>query len=340
MRMARGSWQRLGIVASLLIVAGLLGGCSAPMSTVDPASDHADNIQGLYKLVFYLAVVVFVGVMAASIVFTIAFRDRPGREAKQIHGNTRLEVIWTLIPVIIVVIIAVPTFDTLFAIAEEPPEDAIEVEVIGHQWWFEFRYPEYDIITANELHLPVGRTASFKLTSADVLHSFWVPQMGGKVDLVTGHENILSFTPTEARPEAYLGQCVEFCGTSHANMRFRVFVHEESDFEAWAQNQAADRTPRTGAAADGETIFLRQACIGCHTVGGTTAGARVGPDLTHVGARTTLAAGIMENTPENMARWIRDSAAIKPGSLMPAFPAATLPDADLQAIVTYLQSLQ
>lgn len=343
--MPRGAWRRVATIAALSLLASMLAGCAlsgadAPMSTVRPASDHAREIQSLYKLVFYLAVIVFVGTMAASLWFTLAFRDNGRRQARQFHGNARLEVLWTIIPVVIVIIIAVPTFDRIFAIGEDPPADAIKVEVIGHQWWFEFRYPELGITTANEIHLPVGRAATFSLKSDDVIHSFWVPQLFGKVDLVPGHENHVWFTPDTVRDEPYLGQCMELCGLSHANMRFRVFIDQPAAFDTWAKTQAAARTTPTGANATGEAAFLKQACIGCHTVQGTTAAGKIGPNLTHVGGRATLAAGIMPNTPENMAKWIRNSLDFKPGSKMPPHPAATLSDADLQAIVGYLQALK
>jgi cytochrome c oxidase subunit 2 len=316
-----------------------LAACSAPQTTIEPRSDYGDSVQGVYIIVFWLAVIVFVAVMLATIVFALMYRERPGREAKQIHGNTRLEVVWTLIPVVIVVIIAVPTFNSMAETTADPPPEALQVEAIGHQWWFEFSYPELGITTANELHLPVDRAASFVIRSDDVIHSFWVPQLAGKVDMVPGHANDLWFTPNT--PGEYLGQCAEFCGTSHALMRFRVFVHEAADFEAWARNEAAERLePADASIADAEAIFLQQACVGCHTVSGTSAAGRVGPDLTHVGARTTIAAGTLTNDPEgdNLARWIRNAPDVKPGSLMPAFPE--LSDEDLQSIVTYLQSLE
>jgi len=310
------------------------------MSTIDPQGDHAETVLSVYELVFWLAAVVFVGVLAATIFFSFAFKERPGRVAKQIHGNTRLEVVWTLIPVIIVVVIAVPTFDAISKTSgAEAPDGALQVTATGHQWWFEFEYPELGITTANELHVPVDRAVDFTLHSEDVIHSFWVPRLAGKVDMVPGHENHLWFTPTEARDEPYLGQCAEYCGTSHANMRFRVYVHSQADFDAWAANEAAERrAPSEDLAVRGEEVFTSQACIGCHTVRGTTAAGQIGPDLTHVGNRGTIASGIIENTPENMAEWIRDSQSVKPGSLMPSFPA--LSEEDLQAIVAYLQSLE
>ena len=339
-RVARGLLRRVGLVASLTLLAVAFASCTDPQSTINPRSDYGDTIQGIYTLVFWLAAIVFVAVLLATIVFSFAFREKPGRVAKQIHGNTRLEVVWTLIPVILVVVIAVPTFDAISKTSgADAPSDALQVNVIGHQWWFEFEYPELGITTANEIHVPVDRPVEFTLLSEDVIHSFWVPQLAGKVDLVPGHENNLWFTPNEARAEPYLGQCAEYCGTSHANMRFRVYVDSVADFDAWTANEAAERAaPTEDLAVRGEEVFLSQACIGCHTVGGTTAAGQIGPNLTHVGNRSTIASGTIANTPEEMARWIRDSASVKPGSLMPSFPQMS--EEDLQAIVAYLQSLE
>ena len=340
--MGQFSGMRRAIAAAAFVLLAFgLAACSAPQTTIEPRSDYADSVQSVYVIVFWLAAIVFVAIMLATIVFALMFRERPGREAKQFHGNARLEVLWTLIPVIIVVVIAVPTFNSLAETSAAPPAEALQVEVIGHQWWFEFRYHDVggtdEIISASELHLPVNRAVNFTLTSNDVIHSFWVPQLAGKVDLVPGHTNDLWFIPNT--PGEYLGQCAEFCGDSHALMRFRVFVHSETDFEAWAQNEAADAVaPADEVLTAAQSVFLANACIGCHTVKGTTAVGVVGPNLSHVGARTTLAAGIMDNTSDDMERWIRNAPSIKPGSIMPAFP--TLSDTDLRAIVAYLQSLK
>lgn len=314
------------------------------MSTVQPASDHADQIQSLYKIVFYLAAIVFVVIMVVSVWFTVGFRDNGKRTARQFHGNARLEVVWTIVPVLIVIIISIPTFNTIFAIAAEPPADAVKVDVIGHQWWFEFRYLDADgkatITTANEMHVPAGRAVSVTLKSDDVIHSFWVPQLFGKTDMMPGHENHLWFTAHEPRAEGYIGQCMELCGFSHANMRFRIFVDSATDYETWARKEASARSLPSGAATAGEAAFLKAPCTVCHTIQGTTAVGKIGPNLTHVGGRTTLAAGIMPDTPENMTKWIRNPLDFKPGSKMPAHPAALVNDQDLQAIVAYLQSLK
>ena len=316
--------------------------CSDPQTTIEPKSDYADAVQGVYVIVFWLAAIVFVAVLAAILVISIVFRERPGREAQQFHGNTRLEVLWTLIPVVIVVIMAVPTFKALADTTKPPPAEALEITVVGHQWWFEFQYVESGIVTANELHIPVDRPVSFTLLSDDVIHSFWVPQLAGKVDLVPGHANVLWFTPNEARAEPYLGQCAEFCGMAHANMRFRVYVETPADFDAWVANELSDAAePVDEALVAGQQLFLSNACIGCHTIKGTTAAGTIGPNLTHVGSRATIAAGILDNTtPDDMVRWIMNADREKPGVvLMPAFEE-TLSGDEIRSIVAYLQSLK
>lgn len=336
MRSSGSSARRLVAFSVLLLFVLFAVACDEPQSTVVPKSDTAQQVHDLYLLVFWLGMIVFVGVTLAVFGFAIAFRERAGRQARQIHGNTRLEILWTFIPVVILVVMAVPTFQTIVDTTGDAPEGALEIVATGHQWWFEFEYPGQGVITANELHIPVDRPVSIRLKSVDVIHSFWAPQLSGKVDMVPGHENHLFFTPNEVGE--YLGQCAEFCGTSHANMRFRVFVDTQADFDAWVASLQQERIqPADELAVAGEQVFTTGACIGCHTLRGTIAAARVGPDLTHVGGRTTLAAGIMDNTPENMARWLRNPPGVKPGSLMPNL---NLTEDQIQQLVAYLESLQ
>lgn len=336
MRSSGTSARRLVALSLLLFIALFAVACNDPQSTVLPKSDNADRVHDLYLLVFWLGMFVFVGVTAAAVILGFVFRERAGRQAQQIHGNTRLEVVWTFIPVVILVVMAVPTFQTIVDTTGDAPDDALVVLARGHQWWFEFEYPELGLITANELHIPVDRAVSVRLQSNDVIHSFWVPQLSGKVDMVPGRENHLFFTPNEAGE--YLGQCAEFCGLSHANMRFRVFVESPADFDAWVASTQQDAIePTDELALAGQQEFTTGACIGCHAVRGTIAAARVGPELTHVGSRTTIASGIMDNTPENMARWLRNPPAVKPGSKMPDL---NLTEDQIQRLVAYLESLK
>ena len=328
---------------ALPLLALAAAACSAPQTTTDPQSDFADTVQSIYLLVTILAAIVFVVIMVLVVVIAVTFRERPGREARQFHGNTRLEVIWTIIPVVIVTIIAVPTFFAIADTTKPPPDEALMIEVTGHQWWFEFEYLDLGLVTANEIHIPAGVPVSFNLVSDDVIHSFWVPQLAGKVDMLPGHQNNLWFTPhlTAVRDEPYLGQCAEFCGLSHANMRFRVYVDTPEDFDAWVAAQKADRAPpATEAIAAGEQLFLASACIGCHTIQGTTAAGVIGPNLSHIASRGTIAAGIMPNDRENLIRWISNPDEQKPGVvLMPAFEESMTQE-QIASLADYLLSLK
>ena len=342
-----GSRQAIIIIASLVIVGiltwatyeGFAGSVDTPQTTFIPKSIQGVQVRDVYMLIFILAGIVFFAIMAVTLTFSLLYRERPGQVARQFHGNSRLEVVWTLIPVIIVVIMAVPTFSVMQQQAQNPPADALQVIAIGHQWWFEFQYPELGITTANELHVPVDRAVYVTLESKDVIHSFWVPQLSGKIDMVPGHKNHLWFTPTEVRPEAYLAQCAEFCGVSHANMRFRVFVQSAGDFDTWSKNVKADRVaPASDIAKAGEAQFTASGCIGCHTVqGNPTAAGKLGPNLTHFGARSTMASGLMDNNPENVRRWLANPQAVKPGVLMPNLQ---LSQEALDKLVPYLEGLK
>jgi cytochrome c oxidase subunit 2 len=327
-------WRFLPLLFLLLF--GMIGCEQSPQTTITPVTDFGREINSLYLLVTVLAAFVFITVEGALLYAVFRFRARPGDgQPRQIHGNTRLEIAWTLAPALILVVIAVPTIRTIFATQTEPPPNALRVRVIGHQWWWEFQYPDLGIVTANELHLPTGRPVALSLESADVIHSFWVPKLGGKRDAIPNRVNHLWFTIDE--PGVYLGQCAEYCGTQHANMRMRVIVQTPAEFEQWVQAQKTVPQPTTAEAQQGAQLFARSACVGCHTVAGTPAQGKQGPDLTHVGSRTTLAAGIIPNTPENLARWLKDPQAIKPGNKMPTLG---LSDADIRLLVAYLTSLK
>ncbi len=235
---------------------------------------------------------------------------------------------------IIVTSIAVPTIKTIFTIDAPAPKEALRIEVIGHQWWWEVRYPDLGIGTANEVHLPANQAISLVLKSADVIHSFWSPQIGGKRDLIPGKVNYLTFTVDD--PGEYPGQCAEFCGTSHANMRLMVIAQTRDQFQAWAAAQKLVPAPPTGEMARGTQAFLAGGCLACHTIQGVSGG-MIGPNLTHFGSRKTLAAGILKNSPENLAKWLRDPPAMKPGALMPKLP---LTDEQVTTLVSYLGALK
>lgn len=325
----------LVLVAVLL----LLTGCSGPFpqSVFAPKSDFSTAVDGLFWNIFWWAVVVFLIVETLLVVAIVRYRARPGAAPpKPVHGHTALEIGWTLAPALILVFIAVPTMRTIFATAGRAPEGALRVEVIGHQWWWEYRYPTLDISTSNELHLPVGTPIQVEMTSADVIHSFWVPALGGKRDLTQGRTTRIAFRADSSGE--YWGQCAEFCGTSHANMRLRVVVQPDSAFQRWVDRQrGAPVAPAKGSPEEkGQQIFRRSACIGCHTIAGVSPG-KVGPDLSHLGSRATIAGALFPNTSESLHRWIANAPSLKPGALMPPqhFSAE-----DLAALVAYLQSLK
>jgi cytochrome c oxidase subunit 2 len=334
-------------VLGLALVALALFGCTpapscppdiCPQTTVWPQSDLAHKIQDIYVLLFWLSVFVAVLVEGALIVTMFKYKSRTTDTGRppQIHGNTALEIGWTIAPAVILVIITVPTLQLLFEMRGAPPSNALQVEAIGHQWWWEFRYPDSNIVTANEVRVPVGQPVNFQLRSADVIHSFWVPAMAGKLDLTPGHRHDLYFTPQSTGE--FFGQCTEFCGLQHANMRFRMVVEQPADYQAWVQRQQQPQ-PREAAqdVKAGQDTFTRAGCIACHTIEGTTAAGVIGPNLTHVGSRTTIAAGILDNNHDNLYAWIRDPQAIKPGNLMPNL--FLNPD-DANAIAQYLTSLK
>lgn len=328
------------VVPAFLIGILILQACGGdhPQSTLAPSSDVARSIDGLFRTIVWWALGVLVVVAVALFYTLVRFRERPGGERpKPIHGHTVLEIGWTLPPAIILIAIAIPTIQTIFVIDRPPETEALVIEATGHQWWWEFHYPESGIVTANEAHIPVGRTVDFRLRSADVLHSFWVPKLGGKRDMVPGRENMLWFTADSAGD--YWGQCAEYCGTDHALMLFRIIADEPDQFDAWLASEAQPaETPDDDAARRGRRVFTGNACVGCHTVRGTAeVGAVFGPDLTHIGSRTTIGAGILENTRENLERWLRETQEVKPGNLMPQI---SLTDEEIRDLAAYLMSLR
>jgi cytochrome c oxidase subunit 2 len=247
---------------------------------------------------------------------------------------------WTVIPVLIVVILFLATARIIFAIQDAPkPKTALDVTVIGHQFWWEFRYPKYGVVTANELHIPVSSNVApeatfLKLTSADVNHSFWIPQLSGKTDLIANHVNTMWVDPTATG--LYLGQCAQFCGSQHALMLLRVYVDTPAQFDAWIKNQQQPALQESAVKA-GRRVFETQACMNCHTISGTAATGRFGPDLTHFMSRQTLASGVIENNPTSLRQWIKSPDTFKRGALMPAMQ---LSDEQLDQVTAYLETLR
>ncbi len=434
-----GTLRQRRVVSALLLGALALGlaacGGVYPNSTFSHNTDFNTSTDALWDTLLAWGTGVFIAVEAGLIYTIFRYRRRPGgKTPEQVHGNTTLEITWTVIPAIILMIIAIPTVRTIFKTQAKAAPNALQVQVIGHQWWWEFRYPEYGITTANELYLPIGRTANFELKTYDVLHAFWIPQMGGKRDLISNRSNFLWFTPNADLPSsAWNGFCAEYCGTSHANMRFRTFTVTPDEFAKWVAHQqqpavfpiasvvpaaavapavaapaGAKRVPpqpvvakvadsvavpappsvpiwtfpqdrmdaefaatkpsmpvppgllfdgsvlARGDAERGRQIYSRSACIGCHVIKGNPMSMGViGPNLTHVATRHTIASGLYVNDPMHMALWIKNAPHLKPGSIMPTIGKGLydpvrkntitmggLTDAEIADVVAYLQALK
>ena len=436
-------------LASVAILTGLalaIAACGSygkgyPNSTFNNTTEFNTAIKSLWDKLLFWGTLVFILVEAILLYTIVRFRRRSdGDEPQHVHGNTALEIAWTIAPAVILTFIAIPTVRTIFRTQARAVPNALQVEVVGHQWWWEFRYPQYTtrtptgkvdtLVTANDLYLPIGRTVNFTLRTKDVLHSFWIPQLGGKRDLISNHTNYLWFTPdTSLRTTAFNGSCNEYCGASHANMRFRTFVVTPTEFDGWVQHQlgpaafaaapaapatpppadttraagaptrpasatpgpvpvtpavavapqptgytfpmdslpdyASPKTPTpvglsfpdniTGDAQRGAEQFARSACIGCHTVRGTIAASPIGPNLTHIATRSTIAAGIYPNDARHLRLWIKNARLMKPGVAMPTLglgqrdpiTGATvsqslggLSDQQIADIVAYLQALR
>lgn len=308
----------------------------------DPVSPPAEGIRSLSFLVMGIAAGIFVVVTAVLFYCVWRFRARDGDDVEppQVYGSNQIEWSWTIVPVLIVLVLFLATARTINELqASDVPPEALRVTIVGHQWWWEIKYPDLGVVTANELHLPVSRDgarkpAYLRLESADVIHSFWIPQLSGKTDVVPNRQNLMWMEPNATG--VFLGQCAEFCGTQHAKMLLRVVVHEPGEFDAWV---AAQKQPAAvaDAAAAGRSVFQSTACINCHTVNGTNANGRFGPDLTHLMSRTTIASGAALNTPENLRAWVDSPDHFKPGVLMPAMK---LDDGDLDKLTAYLLTLK
>jgi len=351
----------LGLLAAILVLTACAGpdrlglesvvDSDLPQNSLDPAGPDARSIDNLWRLVFWIATGIFVMVEAALLFAVFRFRRRKGvdRPVKQARGNARLEIVWTIIPAMILAAVAVPTIATLFDLraAPEPDENALQIEVTGHQWWWEFHYPEYGFTTANELHIPAGRAVYLTMTSADVIHSFWVPQLGGKRDLVPGRTTNLTLEADE--PGIFLGQCAEFCGLAHADMRHRVFAETETGFKAWAAAQAEPATPPTeGPAAAGWETF-QISCASCHTIDGISAVAELAPNLTHFASRTTFGGASFANTDEHLREWLNNPLDLKPmrpdyndlakGRVL-GMPDLGLTDQQIDELIAFLDTLE
>jgi len=314
----------------------------SPTNIFAPVSTPAHSIMGLSLFVLVVTAGIFAIVFSLLVYCVVRFGKRAnddGREPPQVYGSNQVELAWTVIPVLIVVVLFLATARVIASIQKAAqPRNAIQVVAIGHQFWWEYRYPDLKVVTANELHVPVSDPAHptptfITLLSADTDHSFWVPRLGGKTDLIPNHPNSIWMDPQVTG--LYVGQCAQYCGTQHAKMLLRVYVQSRQEFDRWVAEQTQLAHASTSV-PEGQRIFETTACINCHAVSGTVADGRFGPDLTHLMSRETIASGAAPNTPENLRLWIQNPDSIKPGSKMPAMG---LSDQQLDAVTAYLATL-
>ena len=307
----------------------------------DPSGSAAREIADLWWLLLGLGTLAFAVFVGALVV---GLRRRPADGSPTADGSSagRRWVIGggVVMPAVLIVVVLVATVASMRAVSGAPSDDAVTIEVIGHQWWWEVRYPDeqaqHDVVTANEIHIPAGRDVVLELRSADVIHSFWIPDLAGKMDLLPERTNTLVIDAD--RPGRYEGACAEFCGIQHANMALVVVAHDEEGFTTWLDGQRRPAVEPTGdLELRGRELFTSEGCARCHTVAGTGADGDDGPDLTHVAGRDTLAAGTSDNTAADLREWIADPHAIKDGVLMPAVPLD--PD-ELDALVAYVGALE
>jgi cytochrome c oxidase subunit II len=304
----------------------------------NPSSPEMEALAGLTYYTLVITVGILLLIVAAMIYIIIAYRKNPDddKEPYQNFGNLNLEIVWTLIPCAIIAVLFILTCNTMKVVDPPVGDHEPDIIIIGHQWWWEIRYPKSGVTTANELHIPAGKYMLARIESVDVIHDFWVPELGRKIDAIPGHTNHMWIVAGE--PGLYIGVCAEFCGTQHANMHIRVIAQTEEEFKVWETRELViPPTPRSGLAGEGARLFQDKACMNCHTILGTAAAARVGPNLTHLNNRQTIGAGVLTNTPENLKKWLTNPQIYKKGSLMPNMK---LSPAEVEAIVAYLEALK
>jgi cytochrome c oxidase subunit 2 len=306
-----------------------------------PHSSEVLEISHLFWVILILGGIILIGIVAAIIISVVRFTHRPGDndEPPQVFGDRRIELLWTIIPTVILMIAFVATVKAMADINNPAAHRSLfDVNAIGHQWWWEFQYPQYKLETANEVHIPTGVVVHFHISSIDVIHSFWVPQLQRQIDANPGPGLVNSVYLTADTPGVFDGACYEYCGVAHAWMKFREVVQSPAQFAAWVKHEQSKAITPTGEAAIGKKIFFSQTCVTCHTINGTSAGGTVGPDLTHVGSRWAIAAGAAPVDVTDVAEWIRHPDTYKPGVVMPGFPNLTAPQ--LHALATYIVSLK
>lgn len=329
--------RRRTFAAGLLVMSGLLfAACSSAPSPLNPSGEGAQQISTIWWAVFSIGALIFLAVVALLVYGAFRTPGRAEEEGRHPFGTAMVWVGGIAIPLIVLGTIYGLGLSGMGALGSASTTSPLTIEIIGHQWWWEVRYPHENVVTANEIHIPTGQTVEFKLTSADVLHAFWVPQLQGKVEAIPGQTN--TFTIKTGRAGTYRGECLLFCGLQHANMNFLVVAESPDTFAAWLSGQAkTPAAPTDPLLLQGQQIFLGSACVYCHTIAGTNASGEIGPSLTHLASRQQLAAGALPNNPGALGGWIVDPQTIKPGNMM---PPENFSGPDLQALIAYLESLK
>ena len=330
-RHKRGTFLLFALAVVLLVT-----GCTSDFNALNSVTDRGDKIAWLTNLSFILSFIVM-GMVFVLLIFAL-IRFRSGAPSTR-EGNTRLEIIWTALPALLLIVLFVFTVRTVINTSDNHAEgaDVLHVTITGKQWWWNVEYPDLGITTANVLHLPVDRPVAITLQSTDVIHSLWIPEIGWKLDNIPGKTNVLNFTLHQTGE--FDGACAEFCGVQHAWMRIKLYAQPGDAFSTWANAAAGNAIPPDSQILqNGKSVFLTQSCASCHTIKGVSEVTNVGPDLTHFASREFIGGGVVDNNDANLEAWLRDPSAIKPGVLMPGFN--NLPDEEIKALLAYLRSLK
>lgn len=343
---SRSRLTRWGVAPVLVLLSAVFfGGCDPKTpSILDPKGPVALAESNLFWIIFGIATFIFVVVAGWLLFSIIKYRERPGMpDPRQTHGNTKIEIAWTIAPSIVLFVVLIFTISSMFQLAEPASANTLKVRAVGHQWWWEFQYEGTApaVVTGDELHIPVGTVVHVDLSSNNVIHSFWVPSLTGKTDVIPGHDNFLWLQAD--KPGSFRGECAEYCGTQHANMNFVVIADPPDVFASWLNaQQAAAMAPTTPQQQSGFALLKTAGCVGCHAISGVNTDAQgrgptIGPNLTHFGSRTLIAGGVLSNTSDNLATWLSDPQNVKPGNDM---IIRKLSPSEISDLVAYLESLK